>query len=213
MGVTACILAAGNGSRFGGQKQFLFVDGVSITRITQRIFEPFVDEMITAYPKDIAWEAIPGDIKGYLAKGGPTRYESFRNCFKHVTPGNMVFVVDAVRCNTSARIIRELLELMNRFDCAFPLYPSTNTVCHMNPFSVVDKNDMFDIQTPVLFKYEAMQTVLGVMVPKDGYSFFSRVGETDLAVGWCKGSDENIKITSPSDLDLYNILREKTEWK
>ena len=102
--ITAIIVAAGRGNRFGGDlpKQFLNIGGMTVLEKAVLHFEnhPAVDEMIVAAPEDYMEQCrrICGRFSKMKAavRGGRTRQESVMACLEDVSDG-LVLVHDAAR--------------------------------------------------------------------------------------------------------------------
>lgn len=211
MKTAAILLAGGNGTRFGKRKQWLTINGESVTARTIRLIRPYVNKILLLEPQGDYEEAVPGDIVGIeIIQSGPTRFDGMKIGFSMVPEGWNVLIVDAVRCNTPTRIIKELVEKLDRYSVAYPAVKAENTVCHVRTGGIVDvvnKNGMYEIQTPTAVRYQTMRDVLKSMKSEDGFAFVYgawRAGIKDIVM--VEGSRANLKLTYPEDLGILEGL-------
>jgi len=213
----AIILAAGKGTRFGSWKQFEMVEGKSILNYAIESYLPFVDAMNVVIPGNK--EFVIYDYKQKILEGGETRYDSMLKGYKFmgsIEKCDKILIVDAVRCNTSERIIKELIKALDDYDYAFPMLKSVNTACRLidGDFAGVhNKLDMYDIQTPTAMKREVIERIIEYVEddPKKkefGFSFVYMALQA--GVGFkCRmvnGDPANIKITYPIDIEIFKAL-------
>lgn len=204
----AIILAAGNGSRFGGYKQFEKVNGKQIIDHTIDIYKDVVDEMVVVLPSHFP------NGKCKYATGGKTRFESMISGFNAFDCSHdKMLIVDGVCCNTPKRIIDDLLGKLDEYGAAAPALPAMYTMGYEsdNGFRPVKKDNMYCIQTPTAFRWEVLEEIVFKYDGKNsGFSFiYSAYHDTKANIGLVEGDPANIKITYPADLRIFEALREK----
>ncbi len=202
----AIILAAGNGSRFGGYKQFEKVNGKQIIDYTIDIYKDVVDNLIVVIPAHYNC-----GLQTYTV-GGKTRFESMINGFNAFDCSHdKMLIVDGVCCNTPKRIIDDLLEKLDEYDAASPVLPAMYTMGYEldDGFKPVKKDKMYCIQTPTAFRWEVLEEIVYKYDGKNsGFSFvYSAYHDTKANIDLVKGDSTNIKITYPGDLRLFKALR------
>jgi 2-C-methyl-D-erythritol 4-phosphate cytidylyltransferase len=221
----AIIPAAGSGVRMGEvrPKQFLDIDGRPILAITLMSFElcKEVDAIIVVTPKaDVSYcqEEI---IKKYnltkvvkVVAGGERRQDSVR-CGLEATSGNYQWILihDGVRPIVSKMDIESVIFAAKTHRAVITGLPARETVKEVDDEQKVvcthDRRRMWLIQTPQLFRYqdimEAHTKALkeGWQEATDDSQLIERLG---IPVKVIKGSERNIKVTTPNDLELARFL-------
>lgn len=217
MVVSAVIVSAGNSTRMGGiNKQFLELDGVPVIVNTITMFQRshLVDEIIiVARESDIDEIAELVDKYDFykvnhIVPGGATRqlsvYEGVTGTFD-VT--DLVVIHDGARPLVTVDIIDKTIKSAAEFGAAATGVKVKDTV------KVVDDNDniidtpdrtyMRFIQTPQAFNkklyLDAVNTVENSKDFTDDCKLLEAYGKT---VKFIDGDYENIKITTPEDIEL-----------
>lgn len=221
---TALVLAGGIGSRMGDAgrpKQYLMVCG-----------RPIIDYALCAFQRHNAVDAIvvvaaepwrdfidcqltESDITkfaGYAAPG-ETRQFSIWNGLKRieeVIPNTeKVIIHDAARPVLSAQMITECLAGLDTADGVMPVLPMKDT-CYQSEDGVhitgfLPRNQLFAGQAPEAFRFSPYLEAHYKMTEE---AFMQISGSSELAykcglkVALIKGSEKNIKITTPEDLSL-----------
>lgn len=209
--IGAIILAAGRGERYGKQKQFETVNGKPIIQYAIESVKSFCDDMVVVLPEDNKFDYFQG-IKA--VEGGPTRYDSTVAGYEKLNPKcDCILIVDAVRCNTSRWIIKDLLAaaLNNDYDFAFPAIKSTDTVCLLkeNKVAAIDKRKMYNIQTPTAMKSYVIDKIIDAHLDKDlgfWFGYMALIAGPEFRGKAVRGNATNIKITYPVDLKVFEAL-------
>lgn len=220
----AIILAGGNGSRMGNverPKQYLTVCGRSIIDYTLCIFQKHnaIDAIIV-----VAAEVWRDFIDRQLAESGITKFVGYAapgesrqlsiwNGLKRIRElfpdTDRVLIHDAVRPLLSERIITECLVCLDTADGVMPVLPMKDTCyqsedgAHITGF--LPRNQLFAGQAPEGFSFLPYLEAHNKMSPED---LAQISGSSELAykcglkVALIKGSEKNIKITTPEDLLL-----------
>jgi len=212
-------------------KQFTELGGTPILIHTLRKFvsHPRVTEIFVALRKDeIAGfrERLQSETKDVLAKkvelveGGEHRQQSVANALKAVEagPGDVILVHDAVRPFVTAEIIDEVIEGARKYGAAIAGMPAVDTVKQVERTAdgalitaTIPRERVVMAQTPQGFRYEILKKAFDEAAA-DGFtgtdeaSLVERAGG---AVAVVMGSPRNLKITTPSDMELAEFYLRK----
>ncbi len=227
MKVTVILPAAGLGTRMGrpsspekagvSRKQFMLLEGQPIIVHTIRKFVacPLVNEIIVALrEEDLEWAkelllpvAAGKPLK--LVPGGATRQESVEHALAHIAADtDLVAVHDAVRPfideQTIEKVIAEALENGAAIVGIVPV--DTVKQVHRNKIrATIPREKLILTQTPQVFqtgllKQAFAQAKVDGFIGTDESSLVERLEKIEVSV--VMGSDRNIKITKPSDIEL-----------
>lgn len=221
--ICAVIVAAGRGTRMGAgvNKQFLEIRNKPILYYTLKAFERcrLIDEIILVTAKNEIEYCKKEIIEKYdikkvyqIVEGGQERQHSVYNGLKALTECNIVLIHDGARPFVSNRIIEDGIRYSEIYNaCSCGVQPKdTIKVKDCNGFSVStpDRNSLFSVQTPQCFQYELIINCHNQVLADD----IKVTDDTSLAeyyghrVFLYEGSYNNIKITTPEDLILGEIL-------
>jgi len=155
-----------------------------------------------------------------LVIGGEHRQQSVQNALNAITaaPDDIVLVHDAVRPLVTGEIIHEVIEAAKKYGAAIAGLPAVDTVKQVERTSegaivraTIPRAGVVLAQTPQGFRYGVIKKAFDEAAA-DG---FMGTDEASLAersgheVAVVMGSPRNIKITTPSDMDLAEFyLRE-----
>lgn len=227
MKVSVILPTAGLGTRMGrsGRKQFLVLDGAPIFLHTARKFAAVAEvcEIIIAVrPEDRDWVAeivrdadLPKPVR--VVDGGDTRQESVERAFASVdATADLVAVHDAVRPFIDLETISKVFAEAAARGAAIVGVVPVDTVKQVGKVSgnraqirtTIPRERLVLAQTPQVFRYVLLKRALAA-ARADGFtgtdesSLVERLDETEVSV--VLGSDRNIKITKPSDMDLARL--------
>lgn len=219
--VYAVFVAGGSGSRMGGEvpKQFLELRGAPIL---ERSVERFLDaapdaRIVTVLPERHVetWRGICLNrglsFPQIIVKGGMTRFHSVKNALERVPDGAIVSVHDGVRPLVSEGLIREMIARMEELDGGaaglIPVVPVVDTLRSVAVGAPApDRSSLVAVQTPQMFLSEALKEAYRQPYDTaftDDASVAERAG---FAVATVPGERFNIKITTPEDLRLADLL-------
>jgi 2-C-methyl-D-erythritol 4-phosphate cytidylyltransferase / 2-C-methyl-D-erythritol 2,4-cyclodiphosphate synthase len=132
--VTALIVAAGKGERFGGglPKQYRPIGGKPVLRwaVEAMVRHPSIDQVrvvIGSGQQELAGAALDGLAVGDLVKGGAERSDSVLNGLQAIGEG-AVLVHDAARPFCPPAVIDRLLAALDGSDGAVPVLPVADTL-------------------------------------------------------------------------------------
>lgn len=236
MKVSVILPAAGLGTRMksGGadhtgtsRKQFMLLDGAPIVLHTIRKFVacPLVSEVVLALrADDIEWvaEMIAADNFAKpvrLVQGGDTRQQSVENALATLDPDvDVVAVHDAVRPFVQPETIVQVIEQAAAAGAAIVGIVPVDTVKQVHLHHVrgtLNRDRLVLAQTPQVFRAALLRQAFE-RASQDGFtgtdesSLVERLEQVEVVV--VAGSDRNIKITRPSDIELAHLfLREEKE--
>ena len=212
------IVAGGKGLRMGGDipKQFLPVCGKPVLMRTMEAFHTY-DAAIhiilvlpvsqQAYWKELCQE-YQFSLSHDIANGGDTRFHSVMNGLAMVEGNGLVGVHDGVRPFVSQEVIARCYEEAEACKAVIPVIDVVETVRHLTEegSETVPRDRYKLVQTPQVFEVELLrrayqQTYTDLFT--DDASVVEALGEKVYLV---KGNRENIKLTTPFDLKLAEIL-------
>lgn len=215
------IPAGGSGQRFAGQKkkQFLLLQGKPVLDWSVDLFLslPEVAQIIVAVPQD-AWEELKGKKfapRVSVVVGGATRLESVYRGFqalKNCQPNDVVLIHDAVRPFLSADLARSVATHTRAKGAVVPALKLTDTIKQVSADSsiekTIDRNALYGAQTPQGFLHEKLLRAYDKLGFKDErYTdeslLIEAMGDKVFIV---EGERENIKITTPFDLNLAEAI-------
>ncbi|MDW8315232.1 MAG: bifunctional 2-C-methyl-D-erythritol 4-phosphate cytidylyltransferase/2-C-methyl-D-erythritol 2,4-cyclodiphosphate synthase [Rhodovarius sp.] len=213
MDVVALLLAAGTGSRFGGPvpKQYLEIGGRAVVR---HAAEALLAEGLVAALQPVAAAGEEGRLAALLAglpclppvAGGASRAESVRAGLAALAARapDVVLVHDAARPVVPRGTIPALLEALRHAPGAIPAQPVSDTLKRAAAGRVqetVPRAGLFRAQTPQAFRYAVLVAAHAdpdAATATDDAELLERAGHP---VALVPGSERNVKITFPEDLD------------
>ncbi len=222
--VTAIVPAAGSGLRMKGKvlKQFFLLDGLPILVHTLKALElaPKIDEVILVVPESQISFCQTEIVNKYNLKktskvipGGAQRQDSVYEGLRVISPDtDWVMVHDGVRPFVTQEMIESAIETAKEAKdgavVAIPMRDTPKEVSSDQITKTLDRQRLWLAQTPQVFRRS-----LFLRAHEEARS--QGVYETDDAalverLGGCVrivlGSEENIKVTTPSDLELAEAI-------
>ena len=214
------IVAGGKGLRMGSDipKQFLPIGGKPVLmRTLERFREYSADlQIILVLPEaqQAYWQELCGKydfkVKYQLANGGQTRFHSVQNGLALVPDDaeGVVGVHDGVRPFPSIEVIKNCYETARTAKAVIPVIPVVETVRHLEGDSsvTVPRGDYRLVQTPQTFDIQLLKAA-NRQSYNDGFTDDASVVESyGHAITLVEGNRENIKITTPYDLKIAEVL-------
>ncbi len=224
----AVLVAAGSATRMQGtDKIFAPVGGEPLIAHTIRVFEesPSIREIVVVTRQDLVapMDELCNKIEARkvtaVVPGGASRPESVQQGLNAVEPNTpLVAIHDGARPFVTAEIIEQTIAKAQQYHAAAPAVPVKDTIKIAKNHIVTktpDRAELFAVQTPQIFDFDllrgALQQALTKQLPiTDDCSAVEALG---MSVYLTAGSDENIKITTPTDLFLAEAIaqRRRTE--
>ncbi len=215
---------AGLGRRFGGPvpKPYLPLCG---SPVFLRTLERFADipqisfRLIAVAPSDV--EHVRRDFAAQLAAlkvdavvaGGAERFDTVRQALQRVPHSiDLVAVHDAVRPLVPRQAIIDSFDVASRIGAACVGVPLIDTLKRATPEGIVletvPRDHLWQIQTPQVFRapllraaYQRLEQVGGAVT--DDCRLLEDMGHP---IAMVHGGRQNLKITTPEDLHLAEVL-------
>jgi 2-C-methyl-D-erythritol 4-phosphate cytidylyltransferase len=233
MKVAVIMPAAGLGTRMGrssaektgtSRKQFMLLEGSPIVLHTVRKFvaSDRVGEIVVAVRgEDLEWvgamlarEFRRDQVR--VVEGGNSRQQSVENALAALEPDtDLVAVHDAVRPFIDLEVIHKVLDEAAETGAAIVGVVPVDTVkqvsrstCRARVRSTLQRDRLVLAQTPQVFRYDLLVRAFQA-ARNDGFigtDEASLVERLDVEVSVVLGSDRNIKITKPGDMDLARLF-------
>jgi 2-C-methyl-D-erythritol 4-phosphate cytidylyltransferase len=234
MRVAVILPAAGLGTRMGkgsasaekfgtSRKQFMLLEGSPILIHTVRKFaasERVSEILVAVRGEDLEWvSAMLGEFPGKRVRaveGGNSRQQSVENGLRSVVPDTeLVAVHDAVRPFIDLATIHRVFEEAAEVGAAIVGVPAVDTVKQVSRGTgrvviraTLPREKLVMAQTPQVFRYDLLKRAFD-MARDDGFSGTdeaSLVERLDVEVSVVPGTDRNIKITKPGDMELARLF-------
>lgn len=215
--ITAIIVAAGGGTRLGGQvpKAYVPLAGIPMIRYSLQslIMHPAVEQVLVAiHPEhqsyfDAATQGMTG-VKAVF--GGATRSDSVRASL-HALQGNppdIVLIHDAARPILPHQVIDDVIAACNAETAVMPALAVVDTLRknaeHEN-FPTVARDGLLQVQTPQAFDYKAIYTAYAACdtAMSDDIAIWQKTGKKLVSVA---GSPLLHKLTHAQDVILLEAL-------
>lgn len=225
--VSVIVVAAGKGSRMKSSvnKQFMKLKGKAVLQHTIETFLEVeeIDEMVVVLSKeDVAlFQSLDfsGKEKVKIAFGGRERYFSVRNGLEQVrADADVILVHDGARPFVTKEEIKSVISCAKRDGACILAMKVKDTIKEVDGEVVVNtpkRDHLYAVQTPQGFRGEILREVyamdfamFGDWVPTDDASLVERQG---YPIKITEGSPNNIKITTPIDLLLGELILEQEE--
>ena len=178
MTVTALIVAAGSGTRMGGEipKQFRLLAGKAVLThaVDALASHPAIDAVrvvIGGDQQELTRQALVGRSVGELIIGGAERADSVRAGLGAIE-ADVILVHDAARPFCPPDVVDRLLEALDGAEGAIPALPVPDTLARTDGLlgKAVDRAGLVRVQTPQAFRYRSLV---------DAYSQWSGPSPTD----------------------------------
>lgn len=224
MKTAVIIVAAGSGSRMGGElpKQYLKLLGKPLIIHTLERFRRFDQEMkvvvVLAPAHRELWKQMAGPYESArgvtLANGGATRYDSVKNGLTYIDVGVITGIHDAVRPLISQATLSRSYDAAVCEGSGIPVIEMNESVRMLNQqggSTHMDRSRLKRVQTPQVFRSDrikqAYQQAYDPAFTDDASVYESVYGPVTLV----EGNLENIKITTPIDMKLASLLMDSVE--
>jgi len=213
------------------RKQFMLLEGAPILLHTVRKFvaSPLVHDIVVAVREDdIEWVSellhreslgLVGALK--VVAGGNSRQESVEKALRALdSDTDLVAVHDAVRPFVDLDTIRRVVEEAQVTGAAIVGIVPVDTVKQVSGAqaggakvrSTISRERLILAQTPQVFRRDILERAFDAartdnFTGTDESSLVERLDQVEISV--VLGSDRNIKITRPNDMDLARLFLEQ----
>jgi 2-C-methyl-D-erythritol 4-phosphate cytidylyltransferase len=210
--IAAVIVAAGQGVRFGGRKQFLLLDSETVAAASVRVARSVAHHVVLVVPSDYTGE---GEGADEVVIGGATRAASVRQGLGACRDADIILVHDAARPLASANLFRAVaLAVREGADAAIPGVGVTDTVKRirregdvMVVSETIPRDEVMLVQTPQAFLASSLRAAHAH--GGDATDDAALVEAWGGRVVVVPGEAGNIKITAPSDIDVVRESRQR----
>lgn len=217
------IVAGGKGLRMGNDlpKQFIPIGGKPVLMRTIEAFYRFDQDiniiLVLPVSHQDYWKSLCEEynfsIEHVIANGGETRFHSVKNGLALVTNG-LVGVQDGVRPFGSVEMIKRCFDAAEEeFPAVIPVIDSTDSlreVVDEDKSRIVDRSKIRLVQTPQVFDVNVLKKAYQTDFKETFTDDASVVEAMGVNVHLVKGEVTNIKITTPLDLKIGElIIRDK----
>lgn len=211
------IVAGGSGSRMKSEipKQFIVINNLPIVMHTINLFYQFDKNLniVLVLPENQIeyWcklvEKYNFKIKTEIAKGGNTRFESVKSGLAFVKEG-IVGIHDAVRPFVSLQTIQNAYDTAVRLSNAIPVVAPNESLRIIDNISNkhIDRNNIRIVQTPQCFEANLLKNAYNQPYSEVFTDDASVVEKFGANINLTEGNIENIKITTPFDLKIAEVL-------
>jgi len=224
MSVYAVILGAGGGSRIGGPipKQFIELSGKPVIAYTLEKFSAHaqVDHILVVTHPDYIEQTREIIQKYSILKvldviiGGDERFDSSYIALKRLEcdDDDIIIIQDAVRPFTTHRIIDDSILVAEEHGSAVTAVPTTDTIAEVDDGfvkTVPSRSRFHNFQTPQTFRYRIIldahekEKVESIRDITDDVALVIKTGHKVKIV---EGDYENIKLTTPADIELAKSI-------
>jgi 2-C-methyl-D-erythritol 4-phosphate cytidylyltransferase len=223
--VTAVLPAAGLGTRMGAEtpKQFRALDGAPVLIFTLRRLaaSPLIADFVIATRADEI-DSVTSSVEAEkfsqpvaIVRGGDTRQDSVANALAEVSPeSDLILVHDAVRPLVTLAQIEHVIAEADACDAAILGIPAMDTVKEVKRASLptdvalitatIPRERVVLAQTPQVFRASLLLEAFA-RARQDGVTASDEAGLVERLgrdVHVVVGSERNLKITRPGDIEL-----------
>ena len=223
----ALIIAGGRGMRMGQEipKQFLTVNDKPVIAYTMEAFQKHPDVDVIAVVCVDGWESVLAAYARqygitklqHIIPGGENGQGSIRNGVfeleKHYSRDDIVMIHDAIRPMLSQDIISGCIAVTQQYGSAITVIPCQEAMLKTEDGVSSDadhpRERLRRTQTPQGFLLgricDAHRRALerGITNSVASCTMMVELGET---IYFCAGSEKNIKLTTPDDMDIFRAL-------
>jgi 2-C-methyl-D-erythritol 4-phosphate cytidylyltransferase len=216
--VGAIIVAAGRGERMGGiDKIFAPLGGISVLERVARVFQdsPGIDHIVIVLNPDslekgkhlLDGKKFPK--LGRIVPGGLRRQDSVEAGLKTLPACKWVIIHDGARPLVGAELITRGLEAAQETGAAVAAVPVTDTVKLVDDNGYVKetlpRSRLWAVQTPQVFRSDVIKEAYS-KANGDVTDDAALVEALGIRVKLYMGAYDNIKLTTPADLALAEVL-------
>lgn len=215
MTFAAIVVAAGTGSRAGGNKQWRLLGGKPVLRWSVEAFlDAGAEVVVVTAPgeSDRAVQALGGLTGWRTVDGGETRADSVRNGLAGLSgpDDQIVMIHDAARPMLTQPVIDRLFHALAQADGALPALPVADTLKRGEAGLIsgtVDRSDLWRAQTPQAFRIDRLLAAWANWptdeTPTDDCAVVERDGGR---IALVEGDARLMKLTFPEDFEMAEAL-------
>jgi 2-C-methyl-D-erythritol 4-phosphate cytidylyltransferase len=211
------ITAGGIGKRMGSSipKQFIEIAGTPLLMHTINCFYSFNSncQIIITLPEDwiLFWKELiekhSFKVPHIIVDGGIERYDSIKNALSKCE-NEIIGVHDGVRPLVSHSTIERCLGLATEKGTAIPTLSLKESLRKIDGerTNAVERKNYLTVQTPQFFKKEILEKAYKIPYHSGITDDASLVEEAGFSIEVTEGNEENIKATTPFDIQIINLF-------
>jgi 2-C-methyl-D-erythritol 4-phosphate cytidylyltransferase len=225
--VVAIVAAAGSGDRLGGDLPKALVElagkplaawSIAVLAASSR-----VERLVVAAPagyesqiEALAAQTAP-DTPAQVVAGGSSRSRSVANGLESAGDAPVIVVHDAARPLVTTELVDRILSQLERWGCdaAIAAARATDTIKEADAggrvSATLERSSLWTVQTPQAFRAEALRKSIAVAELDRAYDDAQLVEAIGGDVRIVESPRENLKITTPFDLRVAELLLEQRE--
>ena len=205
----AAILAAGGGTRFGGDKTLALLGRRPVWRWS---FDTYAEHPeiagVVLVGSDSNLEALQASGAHAVVRGGKTRQESSLAALEALPmDAEALLIHDAARPFTSMALVSSVIQAVERVGAAAAAIPVVDTIKQISPdgISTLDRERLVAMQTPQGARVELLRQAHAASSGNttDDMALIEAIGVHPEIV---LGEPQNFKITTPEDLSRARAL-------
>jgi len=170
--ISAILLAAGSGERFGGEKQFVEIQNKPLFNYSLDVLSDFekIEEIFLVIPLNKNLSVFQEKVfkqfsqKVQVVLGGKTRSQSVAKAIEMLNPRTkLVLIHDSARPLLNDSQLNCLIDSIQSYDGATMVRPIYDTVKRINPgqpISIVKREGLYAVETPQVFKSESLKKTM-----------------------------------------------------
>lgn len=217
----AVVLAAGRGKRMNSQvqKQYLMIQDKPVLYYSMRQFEdcPFIDEIILVtgeseigYCRKEIVEKFGFYKVRHIVAGGRERYHSVYQGLQAAENCSYIYIHDGARPFISQEMLKRLKDGVEKDGACVAGMPVKDTIKISDEkgfgAETPERSKVWMVQTPQVFEYDLIKTCYDKIIQWEDDTVTDDAMVVEKAAGkpsrLVEGSYENVKITTPEDLDI-----------
>lgn len=217
--VSAIIVAAGEGKRFGAAKQFALLKGKTILDWSLERFEEHeaIDSIILVLGRDRSGDEYLARYTkvAAIARGGEKRQDSVYSGLSCVDTQEteIILVHDGARPLVGKDLIGRIVDASRKKGAVIPVVPLEDTIKRVEGQKVLrteERRQLFRVQTPQGFSFSLLKEAF-VHAMEDHFDgmddavLVERLGKDVFVV---PGDQRNMKITTTEDLKIAEVFIE-----
>ena len=225
----AVVLAGGSGSRMKTKKakQYLLLNGKPLIYYALRQFQDSAVEkivLVVAQGQETYCQKEIVERYGLtkvcaVVPGGSERYLSVHAGLQALEGVDYVLIHDGARPCVDQTILKNTMEAVAQWQACVVGMPVKDTIKIVDEQQIAqktpDRRTLWQVQTPQAFSYDLIRSAYDRVIASGEQSVTDDAQVLELACGkMCKlieGSYCNIKVTTPEDLDIAQIILKKMQ--
>ncbi|MGQ9610041.1 MAG: 2-C-methyl-D-erythritol 4-phosphate cytidylyltransferase [bacterium] len=230
MNLGIIILAAGHGARFGGYKQFSLIGKKTLLDIAVEKYKPYASSMVIVVPEGFYKDMVKRYKSEEVVVGGETRLYSIKNGFLKfkdmIELPDSILIVDAVRPNTSNKLIENIIKELETNECVIPVIKAYETTIkyytlpllqdpEFSNYYIEEPDLIYFCQTPEGYSYDKLKLLLDYAQShgfnKSGFlmAYYGQYFKESKKLKIINGEKSNIKINDRFDLEIARFIMKK----